>query len=85
MADQPYFAGRVADLGIGTAHDGPTPTTESLSAVLKTALAPGDPGTSDRRGRHDPHRRGGGGRDTATRYSQPGKAARAGRARPEPG
>jgi vancomycin aglycone glucosyltransferase len=37
MADQPYFAGRVADLGIGTAHDGPTPTTESLSAVLKTA------------------------------------------------
>jgi vancomycin aglycone glucosyltransferase len=40
MADQPYFAGRVADLGIGTAHDGPTPTTESLSAVLKTALAP---------------------------------------------
>jgi vancomycin aglycone glucosyltransferase len=40
MADQPYFAGRVADLGIGTAHDGPTPTTKSLSAVLKTALAP---------------------------------------------
>jgi vancomycin aglycone glucosyltransferase len=40
MADQPYFAGRVADLGIGTTHDGPTPTTESLSAVLKTALAP---------------------------------------------
>ena len=30
--DQPYWAGRVADLGIGTAHDGPTPTTESLSA-----------------------------------------------------
>ncbi|MCW2943739.1 MAG: glycosyl transferase, partial [Actinoallomurus sp.] len=25
-ADQPYWAGRVADLGIGTAHDGPTPT-----------------------------------------------------------
>ena len=40
MADQPYFAGRVADLGIGTAHDGPTPTTESLSAALGTALAP---------------------------------------------
>jgi vancomycin aglycone glucosyltransferase len=36
--DQPYWAGRVADLGIGTAHDGPTPTTESLSAVLRTAL-----------------------------------------------
>ena len=40
MADQPYWAGRVADLGIGTAHDGPTPTTESLSAALGTALAP---------------------------------------------
>jgi vancomycin aglycone glucosyltransferase len=40
MADQPYFAGRVADLGIGTAHDGPAPTTESLSAALSTALMP---------------------------------------------
>ncbi len=39
-ADQPYWAGRVADLGIGTAHDGPAPTTESLSAVLRTALTP---------------------------------------------
>jgi vancomycin aglycone glucosyltransferase len=38
--DQPYFAGRVADLGIGSAHDGPTPTFESLSAALKEALAP---------------------------------------------
>ena len=40
MADQPYFAGRVAQLGIGAAHDGPTPTTESLSAALRTALTP---------------------------------------------
>jgi vancomycin aglycone glucosyltransferase len=40
VADQPYFAGRVAELGIGTAHDGPTPTTESLSAALKTTLTP---------------------------------------------
>ncbi|QXE38499.1 glycosyltransferase [Streptomyces sp. GMY02] len=38
--DQPYWAGRVAELGIGTAHDGPTPTFESLSAALKTALTP---------------------------------------------
>jgi vancomycin aglycone glucosyltransferase len=38
--DQPYFAGRVADLGIGAAHDGPTPTTGSLSAALRTALTP---------------------------------------------
>ncbi|OAR21964.1 glycosyl transferase [Streptomyces sp. ERV7] len=36
--DQPYFAGRVAELGIGAAHDGATPTTESLSAALRTAL-----------------------------------------------
>jgi vancomycin aglycone glucosyltransferase len=40
MADQPYWAGRVAELGIGAAHDGPTPTVESLTAVLKTALTP---------------------------------------------
>ncbi|WP_405960695.1 glycosyltransferase [Streptomyces sp. NBC_00024] len=38
--DQPYFAGRVAALGIGAAHDGPTPTYESLSAALEVALAP---------------------------------------------
>jgi vancomycin aglycone glucosyltransferase len=40
MADQPYWAGRVAALGIGAAHDGPSPTVESLSAALRTALAP---------------------------------------------
>lgn len=40
IADQPYFAGRVAALGLGVAHDGPTPTVESLSAALGTALAP---------------------------------------------
>ena len=40
IADQPYWAGRVSDLGIGAAHDGPTPTTESLSAALRTALTP---------------------------------------------
>ncbi|MEV4870375.1 glycosyltransferase [Streptomyces syringium] len=39
-ADQPYWADRVADLGIGAAHEDPTPTLESLSASLKTALAP---------------------------------------------
>jgi len=38
IADQPYWAGRVSALGIGAAHDGPTPTTESLSAALETAL-----------------------------------------------
>ncbi|MFJ3307465.1 glycosyltransferase [Streptomyces sp. NPDC086549] len=40
LADQPYWARRVADLGIGAAHDGPTPTFESLSAALEAALAP---------------------------------------------
>jgi vancomycin aglycone glucosyltransferase len=39
-ADQPYWAGRVAELGIGAAHDGPAPTTESLASGLETALAP---------------------------------------------
>ena len=39
-ADQPYFARRVAELGIGAAHDPQPPTTESLSAALATALAP---------------------------------------------
>ncbi|HEY6763042.1 MAG TPA: glycosyltransferase [Baekduia sp.] len=39
-ADQPYWAGRVADLGIGAAHDGPTPTTASLAAALRLALSP---------------------------------------------
>ena len=39
-ADQPYWAGRVAGLGIGAAHDGPAPTTGSLSAALRTALTP---------------------------------------------
>ena len=38
--DQPYWAGRVADLGIGAAHNGPTPTTRSLSAALRTTLSP---------------------------------------------
>ncbi|MFJ9027517.1 glycosyltransferase [Streptomyces sp. NPDC102274] len=40
LADNPYWAGRVADLEIGAALDGPTPTIESLSVALKTALAP---------------------------------------------
>ncbi|WP_079110348.1 glycosyltransferase [Streptomyces roseifaciens] len=39
-ADQPYWAGRVADLGIGAAHKGPAPAFESLSAALRTALSP---------------------------------------------
>ncbi|MFJ9561047.1 glycosyltransferase [Streptomyces fuscichromogenes] len=39
IADQPCWAARVAELGIGAAHDGPVPSVESLSAALATALA----------------------------------------------
>jgi len=41
IGDQTYWAGRVWDLGIGAAHDGPMPTAESLSAALAAALNPG--------------------------------------------
>jgi vancomycin aglycone glucosyltransferase len=40
LGDQPYWAARVAALGVGAAHDGPVPTTESLTAALAVALAP---------------------------------------------
>jgi vancomycin aglycone glucosyltransferase len=40
IADQPYWARRVAELGIGAAHEGLTPTFDSLSAALTTALTP---------------------------------------------
>ena len=40
VVDQPHWARRVAELGIGAAHDGPVPTSESLASALGTALAP---------------------------------------------
>lgn len=40
FVDQPHWAARVTELGIGAAHEGPNPTFASLSAALKTALAP---------------------------------------------
>jgi vancomycin aglycone glucosyltransferase len=40
MMDQPYFAERVAELGIGVALDGRTLAFGSLSDALATALAP---------------------------------------------
>ena len=40
IADQPYWARRVAALGVGAAHDGANPTSESLTAALGTALTP---------------------------------------------
>ncbi len=40
MYDQHYFAQRVRQLGIGTAHAPGTPTTDSLTDALKQALQP---------------------------------------------
>jgi vancomycin aglycone glucosyltransferase len=39
IMDQPYWASRARDLGIGSAHDGSTPTAESLSAAMESALS----------------------------------------------
>src|SRR5690606_18265272 len=41
IADQPYWASRVWDLGIGSAHDGAMPTAESLCAALECARSAG--------------------------------------------
>ncbi|MBJ7412858.1 MAG: glycosyltransferase family 1 protein [Phenylobacterium sp.] len=38
IGDQPYWAGRVAALGVGAAHDGSAPTAESFMAALDIAL-----------------------------------------------
>jgi vancomycin aglycone glucosyltransferase len=40
FGDQPYWAGRVAALGIGAAHDGPTPTADSLADAVESGLTP---------------------------------------------
>lgn len=40
IVDQPFWAARVAEFGVGAAHDGPTPTFASLSAALDIALSP---------------------------------------------
>ena len=40
IVDQPHWARRVVELGIGAAHDGGVPTSESLAAALAVALAP---------------------------------------------
>jgi vancomycin aglycone glucosyltransferase len=38
--DQHYWAGRIHDLGIGTAHAPGTPTTDSLTSALEHTLQP---------------------------------------------
>ncbi len=40
IVDQPHFAGRVAALGIGVAHDGPAPTVNTLAEALRLVLQP---------------------------------------------
>ncbi|MFJ9560481.1 glycosyltransferase [Streptomyces fuscichromogenes] len=40
LSDNPYWAGQVAQLGIGAALDGPVPAVDALGVALKTALAP---------------------------------------------
>jgi vancomycin aglycone glucosyltransferase len=40
IVDQPHWARRVVELGIGAAHDGPVPTAGSLASALGAALAP---------------------------------------------
>lgn len=40
IVDQPYWAARIVTLGIGAAHDGPSPTAGTLSAALDIALSP---------------------------------------------
>lgn len=40
IADQPYWARRVAGLGIGVAHERPAMSIRSLSAAIAAALAP---------------------------------------------
>jgi vancomycin aglycone glucosyltransferase len=40
IVDQPYWAGRVAALGIGVAHQDPTPTVHSLAEALTLVLTP---------------------------------------------
>lgn len=47
IVDQPHWARRVVELGIGAAHEGPVPTASSLASALTTALAPA---TSERAG-----------------------------------
>jgi vancomycin aglycone glucosyltransferase len=39
--DQPYFAQRINDLGLGCGHPSGIPTTESLTSALDQALQPG--------------------------------------------
>ncbi|MEU1291137.1 glycosyltransferase [Streptomyces sp. NPDC005840] len=41
ISDNPYWAGRVEELGIGVALRGPAPSAESLGSALTAVLSPG--------------------------------------------
>ena len=61
IVDQPYWAARVAGLGVGVAHDGATPTLESLSRPSRSPWprrpAPAPPPCPARSGPTGPGRR----------------------------
>ncbi|MFJ3195972.1 glycosyltransferase [Streptomyces griseoviridis] len=40
ISDNPYWAGQVAELGVGAALEGPAPSAESLGVALDNVLAP---------------------------------------------
>jgi vancomycin aglycone glucosyltransferase len=44
--DQPYFARRIAELGIGSAHPSALPTADSLMSALEHALKPATAATA---------------------------------------
>ena len=67
LADQPYWAGRVAELGIGAAHDGPRPTRRVALGRSRDRPGARNPRHGEGRVRGDPHRRGGSGRRTSSR------------------
>ena len=64
--DQPYWAERVAELGIGTAHASRTPTIDSLTEALERTL---DPDVATRAQANAPQIRGDGARIAAERLT----------------
>ncbi|MGH3865863.1 MAG: glycosyltransferase [Pseudonocardiaceae bacterium] len=71
--NQQALFGRVA----AVVHHGGAGTTAARAPRRRGHHDDGHPGTNDRRGQHDPHRRSNGGRDAAARHDQPRKAIHA--------
>jgi hypothetical protein len=70
----PDCAERLAEVGVPLVPVG-QPVRPLVHGATPPSAADVPRRTSDRRGRHDPHRRGDGRRDAAARRGQPGKAA----------